>query len=329
MQHVVEPLDLDRAVDREVGRAPRGSSPASDTSTVTVPFCTAGSMRITLPLAMPLRVSIAAGCPMVTSLACVSGMRSTALSRPGSTIRASVAPLWAHWPTSSGNSWRMPLAPAFTTIERTRPRWNWFTSRRRSTCAVWSDELRVGGLRHHRQALLLDLVAGGQLLHLVAGPAGLVGRNELLGHQRFGRLGVPLGVEIGGAGARDLGFLREPLRGEVGAKVDLVGTGDGELALGFERLELHVGIAQLEQHGLRLHLLPRLRQPPLHPSGGDRRDVADPLGHQGSRTTDLDDQRAALDRVDPDGRAVHARAAGLSPRRPSVASTIAASTRPL
>ena len=32
---------------------------------------------------MPLRVSMAAGWPMVTSLACVSGMRSTALSRPG------------------------------------------------------------------------------------------------------------------------------------------------------------------------------------------------------------------------------------------------------
>ena len=69
---------------------------------------------------MPFRVSIAAGWPMVTSLAWVSGMRSTALSRPGSTIRASVAPLWAHCPTSSGSSCRMPFAPAITTMERTR-----------------------------------------------------------------------------------------------------------------------------------------------------------------------------------------------------------------
>ena len=39
------------------GRAPRGSSPDSSTSTVTVPFCAAGSMRTTLPGMMPLRVS--------------------------------------------------------------------------------------------------------------------------------------------------------------------------------------------------------------------------------------------------------------------------------
>ena len=39
------------------GRAPRGSSPDSSTSTVTVPFWAAGSMRMTLPGMMPLRVS--------------------------------------------------------------------------------------------------------------------------------------------------------------------------------------------------------------------------------------------------------------------------------
>ena len=205
------------------------------------------------------------------------------------------------------------MAPALTTIERTRPALELVHVPQTIHLRRLERDLRVGGLRHHRQALLLDLVAGGQLLHLVAGPAGLVGRNELLGHERFGGLGVPLGVEIGGAGARDLGFLGEPLRGEVGAKVDLVGPGDGELALGFKRLELHVGIAQLEEHGLGLHLLPRLRQPPLHPSGGDRRDVADPLGHQRSRATHLDDERAALDRVDPDGRAIHARRRRLEP----------------
>ena len=39
------------------GRAPGGNSPSSITSTCTVPFWTAGSMRITWPSTMPLRVS--------------------------------------------------------------------------------------------------------------------------------------------------------------------------------------------------------------------------------------------------------------------------------
>ena len=42
------------------GRAPRGNSPSSATSTVTVPFSTAGSMRVTCPGMTPLRVSMAA-----------------------------------------------------------------------------------------------------------------------------------------------------------------------------------------------------------------------------------------------------------------------------
>ena len=67
------------------------------------------------------------------------------------------------------------------------------------------------------QPLLLDLVAGRQLLDLVAGAAGLVGRDQLLRRERLGGLGVALGVEVGGAGAGDLGLLVEPLRREIGA----------------------------------------------------------------------------------------------------------------
>jgi hypothetical protein len=53
-------------------------------STVTVPFCTAGSTRATLPVAMPLRVSTSATCPMITSFACVSGdAHTTAFSFQG------------------------------------------------------------------------------------------------------------------------------------------------------------------------------------------------------------------------------------------------------
>ena len=116
------------------------------------------------------------------------------------------------------------------------------------------------------EPLLLDLVARAELLHLVAGPAGLVGGDELLGRERLGGLGVALGVEVGGARPGDLRFLVEALRREIGAEIHLVRPDDGELALRLERLELDVRIAELEQHGLRLHFLAGLGQPPLHPA---------------------------------------------------------------
>ena len=84
------------------GRAPRGNASLNVTSTVTVPFCEAGSIRATCPLTMPLRVSISVICPMATSLTCVSGMRSSALSRVGSATRARLVPGPTRCPTSTG-----------------------------------------------------------------------------------------------------------------------------------------------------------------------------------------------------------------------------------
>ena len=50
-KHVVEPLELDRAVDAQVRDARRAAARrSSSTSTVTVPCCAAGSMRMTRAL---------------------------------------------------------------------------------------------------------------------------------------------------------------------------------------------------------------------------------------------------------------------------------------
>ena len=51
------------------GTAPFGNSPSREASTVRVPFWTEGSMRITLPAIIPLRVSIDTGWPSRISLA--------------------------------------------------------------------------------------------------------------------------------------------------------------------------------------------------------------------------------------------------------------------
>ena len=62
------------------GRAPCGQRALSATSTSTVPFTAEGSIRITRPGMMPLRVSIDAGCPMAMSFASVSVILTCAFS---------------------------------------------------------------------------------------------------------------------------------------------------------------------------------------------------------------------------------------------------------
>ncbi len=98
---------------------------------------------------------------------------------------------------------------------------------------------------HHGQSLLLDLEPGLQLFYPVTSPARLDGRNELLGGQTFGRLRVALGVIVGCLGAGDRPLLIQSLGLQIGPQVHPLGLGDGELALRFQRLELHVRIAEL------------------------------------------------------------------------------------
>src|SRR4029079_998955 len=96
------------------GTAPLGSSPSSETSTVRVPFCTDGSMRITRPFTMPVRVSTCAACPIWMSLACVSATLISAFNRAGLATRARLVPGATCWPTSTGTSCSMPSRPART-----------------------------------------------------------------------------------------------------------------------------------------------------------------------------------------------------------------------
>ena len=126
-------------------------------------------------------------------------------------------------------------------------------------------------------------------------------------HQLLRRFGVALGIEISRLRGRYLRLLIEALGLEIGLEIYPVGLGDGELALRFERLELDVRIAELEQYSLGLDFLPRLGQSALDSAGGYGGDVADALWHQRPGTPHLDHQRALLHRVDPDGRAIHPR----------------------
>ena len=141
---VVEALELDGAVDGEVGAGrPRGSSLVMVMSTRTVPFCTAGSMRATLPSTMPLRVSIWAIWPMAMSRAWVSAMRISALSLEGSATRAMLLPGWTWAPTSTGRLGvpRAERTPAIVarTCRASSSSWRRAASeRRRSTSASWT-----------------------------------------------------------------------------------------------------------------------------------------------------------------------------------------------
>ena len=115
IEDVVQPLEFHGTVHAEVGAGTARAAPLrAATSTVTVPFCAAGSMRMTLPGMMPLRVSTDATWPMVRSRAWVSAMRSSALSRVGSATRARLVPGATCWPTSTGTCSRTPSMPART-----------------------------------------------------------------------------------------------------------------------------------------------------------------------------------------------------------------------
>ena len=96
------------------GRAPCGSGPSSATSTVTVPFTTAGSIRITCPAITPLCVSTEAFCPMVMSFACVSAILSCAFKCVGCATRASTVPCVTFCPTSTSSSCSTPSIPGRT-----------------------------------------------------------------------------------------------------------------------------------------------------------------------------------------------------------------------
>jgi hypothetical protein len=115
-----------------------------------------------------------------------------------------------------------------------------------------------------------------------------------LGCERLGSVGIAFGVEVGRPGRCHDGLLIQSLTLQVGPKVDLVRPGGGELALGFERLQLHIGVGELQEYGLRRDLLARLGQALVDSARGDGGDPSDPLRNQGTGPPHLDHQWTTL-----------------------------------
>ena len=136
------------------------------TSTNTVPFWAAGSMRATRPSTSPLRVSTTARWPISMSLACVSGIRSSALRRPGTATRARFVP--DSDPLADLN--RHDLQHAFKT--GTHPQGVGLAPPQLVERPALGDpgllgcQLRIGRARTDPEAFGLDAMAVGQFLGL-------------------------------------------------------------------------------------------------------------------------------------------------------------------
>ena len=96
---------------------------------------------------------------------------------------------------------------------------------------------------------------------------------------------------------------------------DEIGAGGRQLLLGLERLDLHVGVGKVEQHGFGFHMLPRLGEHPIDPAGGECGDEADVLRHERAGPAHLAHHLAAAHRIDPQRRPVHGGRGGLQARQ--------------
>jgi hypothetical protein len=88
----------------------------------------------------------------------------------------------------------------------------------------------------------------------------------------------------------------------------------GERLLGLERLDVHVRVSQLEQDRAGIDRRSRTHQDSLDAAGGERRDVADLLGHELPRSPHLAEHRSSLHLVDRERGALHAGSRGLDAR---------------
>src|SRR4029077_13083152 len=171
-------------------------------------------------------------------------------------------------------------------------------------------ELGVDRLGHQRQALLLDAIASFELQRLVFGQGRLVARHAAVRAQRLGDLGVALRLQVFGARGRHEARLREALILEIGSLAHEIGAGCREVLLGLEGLDLNVRVGEVEQHRLRRHMLPRLREHAIDAAGGERRDEADVLRHERAGPPHLAHHLAAAHRIDPQRGPVDARCRG-------------------
>ena len=119
-EHVVQPLQLHRALDGEVGARALGQlARERHLHQHRALAGRRGDARHRARDDAVARVHLAPSGRAATSRACVSGMRSSAFSRSGCTTLASSVPGVTHCPSSSGSSWSMPASPAFTFIDST------------------------------------------------------------------------------------------------------------------------------------------------------------------------------------------------------------------
>ena len=118
IEHVVQFFQIDGSIHAQSLTAPGGSSPSSCTSTVRVPFKTAGSMRVTWPETTPLCVSTEAGCPIWMSRAWVSAICRAAFNLPSCTTSANDWPVVTCEPTprGTGSGSTSPPMPARTRV---------------------------------------------------------------------------------------------------------------------------------------------------------------------------------------------------------------------
>ena len=127
-------------------------------------------------------------------------------------------------------------------------------------------------------------------------------------HAVLGELGVGLRAPLGVGGLRlergksALGGERVAVCG--GFEIDQIGLGLGELTLGVERLQHHVGVRELHEDRAHLDRRAGAQRNALDAAGGVGGDEADALGDQRAGSLDLAEHGAALDRVGPEGRAL-------------------------
>ena len=184
--------------------------------------------------------------------------------------------------------------------------------REQGTCLVDSGlldrELRAARVRATRQLFLSDLVSDAKLLRIHLGLPERQRRHQPVLRQRLVHLRLHLGlVEVGFDAGRDGPLLQQVVL-HLHAQVCQGGLGGLELQLGVEELLFELGITQLEDDAVWLHRGARPEDDVFDPRLGRGGNPADVFGDERAQAAHFAQQRTALDRVDPDRRALDARA---------------------
>src|SRR5436190_1055610 len=174
-------------------------------------------------------------------------------------------------------------------------------------------QLLLRRLVHLLELRLLDLHALCQLGHPVARRRNLALRGEAFLVERLGHLDLPVGVLELRAQLRDRGFLRQANLLELAPEARELTAGGGDRLVCSERLELHVGVAELNDERCWVDDDTRPDRKRFDATGGDSGDDPDVLRHERAGRADLTQQLALTDRIHPQRRALNVRSGGLEP----------------